>query len=204
MTTIPAGWEGILDDDESILWQGRPGGGVLWSDLLKFETFFGLFFAGFAVFWIYGAATMGRSVGTSGAGLIPMLFPLFGIPFVVVGLHMVVGRLFWDAYLRGQTWYTLSDKAAYIATETLGKRALKRYPFEDMVPPSLDDGQPGSVWFAEELRTHTSRRRHSTARGTSYSGPTRTRVTRIPVGFRRIDGARAVFRLINEHRTPGD
>lgn len=202
MATTPAGWEGIFEDGESVLWQGRPRGGVIWSDLLRFETFFGLFFAGFAVFWIVGAATMGRMTHSgSSFDLMGTLFPLFGIPFVAIGLYMVIGRIFWDAHTRGRTWYTLSDRAAYIATDTLGKRTLKRYPYDDMVSPSLDDDTPGSVWFAEEIRNYTTRRRSSS--GMNMGTPQRHFV-RVPIGFRQIDDARQVYRLINQHRDAED
>ena len=55
MTTPPEGWEGILAPGETILWQARPSGAVMWSDLFGFQSAFGLLsghrrhFQGFAV-----------------------------------------------------------------------------------------------------------------------------------------------------------
>ncbi|HPD91220.1 MAG: hypothetical protein H6900_08465 [Rhodobacter sp.] len=198
MATTPTGWEGIFADGESVLWQGRPRGGILWSDLIRFESVFGLFFGGFAIFWVFGAATMARMTHSgSSFDLIGSLFPLFGLPFVAVGLYMLVGRIFWDAYARRRTWYTLSNRAAYIATDTLGKRKLRRIGFDDMVAPSLDDGTPGSVWFAEDIRNYTTRRRSSSG---MTMGTARRQSVRVPVGFRQIDDARQVYRLIVQHR----
>ena len=89
MSKHPPGWEGLLDDDEEILWQGRPSGGVVVRGSDIFESVFGLFFAGFAIFWISMASSMGAPRNAPG---IFQLFPLFGLPFLAVGLHMVCGK----------------------------------------------------------------------------------------------------------------
>ncbi len=194
MTTSPTGWEGILADGESILWQDRPATGVFWRDLLHPLTFFGLFFFGFSVFWVAMASVM--SSGPGGFGLI---FPMFGIPFVLVGFYLLVGRIFWDAYVRAHTWYTLTDRAAYTATDVLGRRSLKRVGFDEMTRLDLEDSRPGSVWFSETIATHSYRHRRSRSAG-YRSGPLRTQTTVTPVGFARIPEPRPVYRMIADRR----
>lgn len=184
------GWDDILDSDESILWQGRPDGVIVWRDALSFQSAFGVFFTGFALAWL----TMLRAM-TAQASNTPFamqaIFELIGWLFVGIGLYTVVGRLPMDAWRRRRTWYTLTTKAAYIATDLAGRRGLKRYDVARMTDPALHDDSPGSVFFAEEIKTFTSRRR---------GGAQRTRTQRVPIGFVRIDDARRVFRLINEQR----
>lgn len=195
MSTPRTGWEDILEEGELIVWQGRPHSRVIWSDLLSFETFFGLFFAGFSLFWIAGAWMMTSGLSTSSAGGVDAIFsffPLFGLPFLAVGVYLVAGRIFWDAYQRRRTWYTLTNRAAYIARQTFGKRSLKRYDMVDMNSPDLQDGSPGSVFFAKEVTAYQTRSRHGRRR-------TRTRLT--PIGFRQIDDARKVYRLIVDHHS---
>jgi len=188
---IPAGWEGILDRDERILWQGQPDGMVIWTDLVSVKTVFGLIFAGFAAFWMLIAFSIGGAGGNAPG--IFVLFPLFGLPFLAVGLNLAFGRIFWDAYQRRNTFYTLTSKAAYIATKSFGKRQLKRHEIlTDKV--SLEEGDVGSVWFAERVERQSASRhragRHSQTRG-AYT-------LRIPIGFRRITEARQVYRLIRD------
>ncbi|WP_417588508.1 hypothetical protein [Pararhodobacter oceanensis] len=192
MSTSPSGWEGILDQGEEILWQGQPDDAIIWTDLISPQTFMGLFFCGFSAFWLTGVWAILGSMDQAGAlGLMFLLFPIVGVIFFGTGLYMLGGRLFWDVYLRQNTWYTLTTEAAYIATAPLGKRRLKRYAYSEMSQLSLDDGQPGTIWFAEELRSYRSH---------SKSGRGRTRTARIPIGFRRIGDARAVYRLLRDHR----
>lgn len=188
MTTPPAGWDGILAEGETILWQGRPAGGIVWADLLSPETAIGMIFTLFSSFWLSGVYWM--TDGFSTGGPVVFLFPLVGGVFLCIGLFLLVGRLFWEAYLRGVTWYTLTNKAAYVATARFGKRRLKRYDAADMTSPSLDDAQPGSVWFAREIRSHTTRPKGRMRR---------TRHQTVKIGFRRIPDARRVYRLLIEH-----
>jgi len=67
---------------------------------------FSIVWAGFALFWEV-------SVVRSGA---PWFFAAFGVPFVVIGAYLSVGRFFVDSYLRKHTHYALTDRRALILT----------------------------------------------------------------------------------------
>jgi hypothetical protein len=170
--THPQDWQGLLAKDEEILWQGRPGSRVHWSALLTPRTLMGVFFTGFALFWISAAASM------TGGGNFPFvfrLFPLFGIPFLLAGLNMLGGHAIWDAFKRANTHYTLTNRTAFIARNTFGKRTLRSYPIAEMDRILLEDGDPGSVIFSD-----------------MQSGPD-TRP-----GYYQIDDAREVFAFLRE------
>ncbi|MCB1390709.1 MAG: hypothetical protein KDK12_16465 [Rhodobacteraceae bacterium] len=191
--SVPPGWEGILAEGEQILWQGRPVEGVQVADFFGIRLVMGVFFTGFAILWIAGAHAMSR--GTGGIDL----FPLFGLPFVLVGLFLMIGYPFWDAYARARTWYTLTDRAAFIATGYFGRRALARVPYAEMNILELQDNQPGTVWFKKELKVHHFSHRSSSGRRRQS---TSTSIQR--TGFRRIEAARAVYRLIADRRVTDD
>lgn len=196
MSKTPDGWADILEPGETIVWQGRPRASIRWRDLISVQTVMGVFFIVFTTVWLKGAIWMGGSM-PGGAGDMLIIFKLFGAVFLAVGVYMALGRLFVDAFVRARTWYTLSDRAAYIATDVFGQRKLKRYSGADMVEPRLEDGTPGAVWFASETRTYTSGSRsrnglRSTRRTHSYQ---------VPIGFASIDDPRPVFRMVNELRT---
>ncbi len=187
---VPPGWEGLLEPGERILWQGRPDSRLVWADLLQVQTLFGLVFTGFALFWIASAARMGRGFG--GGGPVDGVFPLFGLPFVAVGLYMVVGRIFWDAFVRRGLNYTLTDRTAFIAANLMGRRKLERYPVGPDMKLVLEEGTPGTVWFAEKV-THRPGGWTGSGSNRSYRGPS---TTREPIGFRRIETPREVYRLL--------
>lgn len=167
--TIPQGWQGILDEGERILWQGRPDGAVVWKPAHYVISLFGLAFAGFALFWMIMAAQAGG------------FFWMFGLLHFFVGLALAGGGPFGSAYLRRHSWYTLTDRRAFIASDVpmMGRR-LKSYPIDADSRLELAEGDPGSVYFAT--------RRRRTKNG-SY---------RVPVGFERIEDARGVYRMIRD------
>ncbi|PIE10189.1 MAG: hypothetical protein CSA72_09305 [Rhodobacterales bacterium] len=105
------GWAGILEEGENILWQGRPDGRFRIVPRLLPQSIFGLVFFAFAAFWIVMAASM------TGGGIFGALFPLFGLPFALVGLGMMVGTHLWDMIQRRGTYYTLTDRRGFIATD---------------------------------------------------------------------------------------
>ncbi len=47
----------------------------------------------------------------------PGFFVLWGIPFVVVGLYLIIGRFFVDAYIRSTIYYAISDSRLLILRE---------------------------------------------------------------------------------------
>jgi len=86
--SIPTGWGDILDPGETILWQGRPDGAMVLKLSNIVMLVFGLFFAGFALFWMVLAASAGG------------VFWMFGLIHFSVGIGIAFGALFWSAYRR--------------------------------------------------------------------------------------------------------
>ncbi len=174
MTSID--WAGILAPNERILWQGRPGTGLSFNADALAKSAFGLFFFGFSIFWIVSAFTATAKSGDGSANV----FPLFGIPFVAVGFYLVIGQYFWSVYVRGNTWYSLSDQRAFIARQIFGTKSLKSYPIAAGTPIEIDMGDTTSMWFAEHK---------------SYS---RNNMTTRKIGFELITGGNDVYQMIRK------
>ena len=102
-------FDSILDPGEKLVWTGRPRQGMYLQSSDWVAVPFSLFWCGFVVFWEISAL---RGPARSGGGSI--VFPLFGIPFVLVGLYMLVGRFFHDAWVRRNTQYAVTDRRAIL------------------------------------------------------------------------------------------
>lgn len=97
-----------LAPGERLLWSGRPQklhapGGM--------GRIFAVFFLGFACFW----ELMALQTLSLGAGLIGIIFPLFGIPFILVGLKMLFPNLLGGRRIQN-TVYAITDQRALIVT----------------------------------------------------------------------------------------
>ena len=176
-------WDGILDDGESILWQGRPTPG--WTPTIPrlVKIPFGLFFSGFAVFWMLNAFEMtGGVTGDSPRG-IWNLFWLAGLPFFFAGLGIVAWATVWPPYLHKHTWYTLTNKRALIATHVpYSHRRLTSYPITTDSPLELEEGPFQTIIFARETRRGSRK---------TYT---------VDISFERISDGREVYRLLREIR----
>ncbi len=162
-------WEDYLDSDEKLLWQGAPATGLRFTGAGAVLSFFGIFFLGFALFWIGMAASMSGDV----------LFPLFGVPFVLVGLWLVVGHWFFDAYMRKKTRYALTSRRALIA-RALFSRHMESYPILRDSQIRLISGKLDTVHFAQKT--------YRTKNGTSVRN----------IGFRYINDGQKVFDLLRK------
>ena len=99
---IATGLQQHLERNEKLVWAGQPKKGLVFrtADILLIP--FSLIWCGFAVFWVIMA-----SKGS-------ILFAMFGIPFVVIGLIFVFGRFIIDAKQRGSTFYGLTENRIII------------------------------------------------------------------------------------------
>jgi len=109
---IPPRLQQIVSDelraDERTIWQSQPMAGLYarrsWPIVL-----FGIPWTAFAVFWVCGAAGFKMPTFSSG----PDLFPLFGVPFVLIGLGMLSTPL-WMRRAAKRTVYVITDQRAII------------------------------------------------------------------------------------------
>jgi hypothetical protein len=83
---------------EKVLWVGRPDPAKHLTSSDRLIIPFSILWGGFAIFWV--------SLAAAGAGL----FALWGIPFVAVGLYLIVGRFFYKARLKRRTWFAVTNK----------------------------------------------------------------------------------------------
>ena len=71
---------------EQLLWSGMPRQGFAFRKTDLYTVPFSAMWLGFAIFWE-------SSVFYTNA---PLFFRLWGIPFILVGIYMLVGRFFGD------------------------------------------------------------------------------------------------------------
>ena len=95
-----------LDPGERLLWSGQPRAGIRLRAVDTLLIPFTLLWGGFAFFWEYMVLTHMSNAPQ------PMvtIFPLFGLPFVFVGLYMIFGRFIVDAMRRGRTYYGVTNE----------------------------------------------------------------------------------------------
>lgn len=160
-------WDGLLDPDERIIWQGAPVPRLKLEWENSFQPLFFLFFTGFSVFWMVMAS--------AGGGI----FWTFGLLIFAVGIYNLVLIHFWKRYVRQHTFYTLTNKRAFIGSALPFKgRTLDSYPMgQDRTISYIDADLPG-IHFASRIKS------------------TRNGMTAIPIGFENIADGREVYGLI--------
>jgi hypothetical protein len=116
-----------LSKGERVTWVGRPIPWLMARSVLP-VALMGIPFTAFAVFWIAVASGF-RFPHFSTWG---SLFPLFGVPFVCVGLGMLLSPI-WTYRRATRTIYAITDRRALtIETDPLGR--VTTHSFE---PPHL-------------------------------------------------------------------
>ena len=119
-----------LDSGESLIWSGAPHQGMLLRPNDIFMIPFSLLWGGFAIFW---EASVVRLSGPAS-----VFMSLWGIPFVLVGLYMIVGRFFVDARIRAKTFYGLTNRRAIIISG-LFSRTTNSIPLRTLTDISLQE-----------------------------------------------------------------
>jgi hypothetical protein len=173
-------WDGILGEGEHIEWQGAPVQGLYWQ-LGRRETL------GAVAATAGGITLFAFTLGTSNStlGNTALVFLAWGVIAAVV-YH---ARSFWD---RRRTFYTLTNKRAFIATWHFGVQTLRAYPIATMRPLRLVDTRPGQVYF-----DHDTVRRKDRSTGTWEEHI-------VEVGFLNLADPREVHDLLLRHGAEGE
>lgn len=139
--------EAELDPNESPIWAGQPIPRRMALKALP-AFLFAIPFTAFAIFWICGAS--GFKVPDFSEGGFS-LFPLFGIPFLLVGLGMLSSPL-WKMRSAKRTVYILTEKRAVIFSGgwKTDIRSFSPDQLQDITRKQHADGS-GDVVFKREI-----------------------------------------------------
>ena len=114
---------------------------------------FGLFWGGFAIFWEYSAITSNKT---------PLFFVFWGIPFVLIGIYLIVGRFFIDSQLRSHTYYGVTDQRVLVLSGVWAREVMS-VSLQNLYGITLrerSDGSGdilfGSMYPMSEMERHTA------------------------------------------------
>ena len=172
-----------LDPNETVQWAAQPRPRRFMAAGL-FLSVFGIMFAGFALFWILTA----MDFGGDGFGAVDTCFPLFGIPFLLVGIAMIFSPI-WFRKNALNTVYVITDKRAILFEKrwNMNIRSFGPEKLDDIERRQRADGS-GDLILARELRWSTGgQHRHSGYR--SYE-----------IGFFGIENAKEVEQMLRSLR----
>lgn len=93
---------------ELVLWSGRPNQGLALSGKDALLIPFSLMWGGFAIFW--NAMVWFASSDTQSGGNPGWFFKLWGIPFLIIGIYIIIGRFFHDAHIRKKLTYAVTSQ----------------------------------------------------------------------------------------------
>ena len=108
-------FERDLDRGERIVWTGQPDARRMLTPADWFLIPFSLLWGGFALYW---EATV---LGWTGSPPAPPAFAVFGAPFVVLGLYFMIGRFFYQGWVKRNTYYALTNRRALIVRHLRGR-----------------------------------------------------------------------------------
>jgi Bacterial PH domain len=166
-----------LDRGERQLWAGWPRRGLVLRPSDIFLIPFSCMWAGFAVFWELSV------LHTRAAGF----FALWGVPFVLVGLYITIGRFFVDAWRRARTAYAVTSERIIIMSGGFSPttKSLAMATLTDVTLSERPDGS-GTITFGADPFG-----------GTMYAGARWTGAPRVP-SFEMIPDAHQVYDVIRQ------
>jgi len=134
-----------LSPGEKLSWSGQPSKGLIFRANDIFMIPFSLMWGGFAITWEF-------TVISSGA---PFFFMLWGIPFVLIGVHMIAGRFFADAWQRSKTHYGVTNERIIIASGIFNKqvKSLNLKTLSDITLNEKSDGSGTIIFGSDNLNS---------------------------------------------------
>ena len=163
---------------EMVLWRGKPDDKKLLSPQDVFLLPFSILWGGFALFWEFLALT------SDGPGV----FPLFGLPFVGVGLYLLFGRFVHKKYILKNTYYVITNKRAIFYNK--GKITSCDYQQEPTISLKLCKNGSGTITFGNSYKSLNS----------NSGGFLLENFTATENQFLNIPDAQNVHRIINQQK----
>ena len=132
-----------LDRGERIIWSGQPRQGVVLRGMDAVAIPFALIWIGIPLFGMTAALTGPKG---SSFAFIP------AIPFVLIGLYLLIGRFFVDAAQRRRTFYALTDERILIVSG-LRSRSVRSLTLRtlDQVDVSARASGRGTISFGRSM-----------------------------------------------------
>ncbi len=153
-----------LENGERIAWTGQPR-------LRPFPlgsiplVLFGLPWTAFSVFWMWAAsggmtrhAATAEAVQTTPMDVMSMVFPWFGLPFVLIGVALLTSPL-WMHVAARRTAYVITDRRAFILKRgrTVGVRSFTASDLRGVERTQYADGSGNVVLQAPLIATGSDR-----------------------------------------------
>lgn len=139
---------------ERVLWTGQPKQGLALSGRDAVLIPFSLMWGGFAIFWNVGVWTFPKTGEDT-----DWFMRLWGLPFLVVGLYLIIGRFIHDAWIRKRLFYAVTNQRVLILrglnSQNLKSLDIRRLPKLDLSEHS--DGT-GTLEFDGDSSLFSSRR----------------------------------------------
>ena len=132
---VPEAIRQRLAPGEALLWHGQPRQGLMLRPADALLIPFSLLWAGFAFYWEW-------SVLQTDA---PWWFVVWGIPFMLMGLYIVIGRFFIDARQRARTAYALTpERVLIVRSGARGRGEVQSFTLGTLADLKLTERADGS------------------------------------------------------------
>ena len=127
-----------LQPGEKLLWTGKPYHGLIFRKP-------DIFLVPFSMLWISGIVSWEISVFNSDASF---FFLLFGVPPILFGLYLMIGRFIYDSKKRTKTVYGLTNERALILSGlfTQSLRSINLKAAQEVWLKLKSDGR-GTIMF---------------------------------------------------------
>lgn len=133
-----------LQSGESLSWTGAADPGRAALAALP-AAFFGIPFAGFALFWMSMAFRGTHAMSKSGHNAFTAgfaIFPLFGLPFLLIGMGIILAP-FWAFLKARSTVYAVTDRRVMVITGSKN-RSVKSLTSADILSVEHRERPDGS------------------------------------------------------------
>ena len=118
---------------ERVLWEGKPAVGPYSMRGAWYLIPFSIMWGGFAIFW-EASAILGHA---------PLFFALWGVPFLLIGLYMIFGRIYVARREARNTTYALTDRRVLIRSGAF-RRSLVELDLLNLPGAELNEGRGGT------------------------------------------------------------